>query len=153
MWILSILPTAFLAFIVYAILFVGIVGVVISSLFKYVIKYFPQLVPHRTILQVASVIILALGVYLKGAFDTETFWRTKVLEAEAKVKLAEEKAANASAQIEYKFIDKVKVVKDVQVVIKEKIIEKEKVIDSGCKVAPEALSILNEAAKLPGGKK
>lgn len=153
MWILSILPTAFLAFIVYAILFVGIVGVIVSSFFKYVIKYFPQLVPHRTILQVVSVIILALGVYLKGAFDTEVFWRTKVIEAEAKVKIAEEKAAQASAQIEYKFIDKVKVVKDVQVVIQEKIVEKEKLIDSGCKVAPEALGILNEAAKLPGGKK
>ena len=76
-----------------------------------------------------------------------------VEEAKAQVKIAEQKAAETSAKIEYKFIDKVKVVKDVQVIIQEKIVEKEKIIDSGCKVAPEALSILNEASKVPGGKK
>lgn len=153
MWILAFLPSAFLAFIVNAILLLGIVGVVVSSLFKYVIKYVPALVPHRMLLQVVSVLVLALGVYLKGSYNTEMYWRAKVEEAEAKVKIAEEKAAAASAQIEYKFIDKVKVVKDVQVVIQEKIVEKEKLIDSGCKVAPEALGILNESAKFPGGKK
>ena len=153
MWRLAFLPSGFLAFVVNAILVVGIVGVAISSLFKYVIKFVPALVPHRTVLQIVSVLILALGVYLKGAYNTEMWWRAKVEEAEAKVKIAEERAAQASAQIEYKFIDKVKVVKDVQVVIQEKIVEKEKLIDSGCKVAPEALSILNEAAKVPGAKK
>ena len=79
--------------------------------------------------------------------------KEKVEEAQAQVKIAEQKAAETSAKIEYKFIDKVKVVKDVQVIIQEKIVEKEKIIDSGCKVAPEALSILNEASKVPGGKK
>jgi hypothetical protein len=153
MWVLALLPSAFLAFIVNAILFIGVVGVVVSSLFKHIIKFAPTLIPYRTALQVVSVLILALGVYLKGSYNTEMYWREKVEEAQAQVKIAEQKAAEASAKIEYKFIDKVKVVKDVQVIIQEKIVEKEKLIDSGCKVAPEAIGILNEAAKLPVGKK
>lgn len=153
MSLLNFLPDFLLAFIINAILLLGVVGAIASSLFKYVIKYFPWLVPHRTVLQIVSIVLLAIGVYLKGAQNTEMAWRARVAEAEAKVKIAEEKAAAASAQIEYKFIDKVKVVKDVQVVIQEKIVEKEKLIDSGCKVAPEALGILNESAKFPGGKK
>ena len=153
MSLLNFLPDFLLAFIINAILLLGVVGAIASSLFKYVIKYFPWLVPHRTVLQIVSIVLLAIGVYLKGAQNTEMVWRARVAEAEAKVKIAEEKAAAASTQIEYKFIDKVKVVKDVQVVIQEKIVEKEKLIDSGCKVAPEALGILNESAKFPGGKK
>lgn len=153
MWILAFLPSAFLAFIVNVILLIGVVGVIVSSLFKYVIKYVPALIAYRTPLQVVSVCVLALGVYLKGSYNTEMYWREKVEEAQAQVKAAEQKAAETSAKIEYKFVDKVKVVKDVQVIIQEKIVEKEKIIDSGCKVAPEALGILNEASKLPGGKK
>jgi hypothetical protein len=38
-------------------------------------------------------------------------------------------------------------------VIQEKIVEKEKIIDAECKVPQEAIDILNEAAKFPGGKK
>ena len=153
MSLLNFLPDFLLALIINFILFVGVVGAVVSSLFKYIIKYFPWLVPHRTVLQIVSIVLLAIGVYLKGAYNTEMLWRERVREAEAKVKIAEEKAATATAQIEYKFIDKVRVVKDVQVVIQERIIEKEKIIDAECKVVPEALSILNQSAKKPGDKK
>jgi len=37
--------------------------------------------------------------------------------------------------------------------VQEKIVEKEKIIDAECKVPKEALDILNDAAKSPGGKK
>lgn len=149
MWILTFLPSAFLAFSVNVILLIGVVGVIVSVF----LKYFPTLIVYRIPFQIVSVLILVLGVYLNGVYNTEMYWREKVSEAEAKVKVAERKASETSAKIEYKFVDKVKVVKDVQVIIQEKIIEKEKLIDSGCKVAPEALGILNEAAKFPGGKK
>lgn len=152
MWILSLLPSAFLGFIVNGVLLLGVVGVVFSFVSKS-LDYVPALAVHRTLIQVASILVLTLGVYLKGAYNTEMYWRDKVEEAEAKVKVAEEKAAATSAQIEYKYIDKIKVVKDVQVVIQEKIVEKEKLIDAECKVAPVAIDILNESAKFPGGKK
>lgn len=151
MWILSLLPSAFLGFIVNGVLLLGVVGVVFSFVAKS-LDYVPALAVHRTLIQVVSVLVLTLGVYLKGAYNTEMYWRDKVDEAEAKVKVAEEKAAAASAQIEYKYIDKIKVVKDVQVVIQEKIVEKEKLIDAECKVTPVAIDILNESAKFPGGK-
>ena len=78
-----------------------------------------------------------------------------VKEMEAKVALADEKSKNATGKIEYKFVDKVKVVKDVQVVVQEKIKEVATVIDSKCELTPEAVSLINAAAKniKPGEKK
>jgi hypothetical protein len=52
-----------------------------------------------------------------------------------------------NTEIEIVYRDRVKVVKQDVVVIQEKIREVEKVIDKGCVIAPEAISILNEAAK------
>jgi hypothetical protein len=69
---------------------------------------------------------------------------------EAKVKVAEEKSAQANTKIEYKFIDKVKVVHDTQVVIQERIKEVEKIIDAKCEVPREAIDLLNQAAQTPG---
>ena len=56
-----------------------------------------------------------------------------------------------NTEIEIVYRDRVKVVKQDVVVIQEKIREVEKVIDKGCVIAPEAISILNEAAKSKKG--
>jgi len=68
---------------------------------------------------------------------------------------AEAKAAEANAQIEYIYVNKVQKIKDVQIVIKERVIKDASVIDKNCKVSPEAISLLNASAKneLPGDKK
>jgi len=80
-------------------------------------------------------------------------WRERVKEAEAKVAVAEAKSKEVNTIIQTKVVEKIKIVKDVQVVIQDRIVEKEKIIDAECKVAPEALDILNEASKKPKVKK
>ena len=97
--------------------------------------------------------MLVAGVYLRGGYGVEMEWRQKVAELEAKVAKSEEKSKEINTVIQKVYVDKVKVVKDVQIVIQEKIVEKTKIIDAECKVAPEALEILNEAAKNPGESK
>ena len=67
------------------------------------------------------------------------------------VKEAEAKSAVVNTEIKIVYRDRVKVVKQDVVVIQEKIREVEKVIDRGCVVAPEAISILNEATKTKKG--
>jgi hypothetical protein len=74
-----------------------------------------------------------------------------VAELEAKVKLAEDKSVVVNKEIEYKFIDRVKIVHDTKIVVQEKIREIEKIVDAKCEVAPEAIDILNRAAA--GGAK
>lgn len=146
MWLLSFLPSSILAFLVNAILLIGIVGVTVSSLFKYVIKYLPWLVPHRTILQVVSVLLLSLGIYFKGGQVVEEKWRARVAELEAQVAAAEQLTKFANEQLEAKIKEKTKVVKETQVVVKEKIKTVEVKIDSGCKITNESVDILNQAA-------
>jgi len=148
-FLLSFLPDAFLLFIINTILVVGLLG----ALSSYFIRFIPPLIPYAEAVKIAGIILLVLGVYLKGGYSVEIEWRAKVKEVEAKVAVVEQKSVEANVIIKKVYVDKIKIVKDVQVVIQEKIVEKEKIIDAECKVAPEAVDLLNEAAKNPGASK
>jgi hypothetical protein len=96
-------------------------------------------------------VLLCAGLFFKGGYVNELAWRAKVADLEEKVKASEEKSKEANVQIKTKVVEKIKVVKQVQVVVQERIVKDTAKIDADCKVAPEAVSILNDAAK--GGKK
>ena len=146
MWMLSFLPDALLVWIINIVLLAGIVGTTVSVLFKLAIRWIPWIIPYRTLLQVVSIVLLLAGVYFKGGLAIEQEWRARVKELEAKVAISEEQAKAANTKIEKVYIDRVKVVKDTQVVIQEKLKTVEVKIDSQCKVVPEAINILNDAA-------
>ena len=153
MWMLSFIPDAFIQLAVNVILLVGIVGSVIATLFKFAIRWMPWIIPYRTILQVVSLIFLVVGVYFKGGIGVEMEWREKVRIAEEKIKLAEKESAETNAKLKVVTEEKTKLAKKQNIVIQEKIVEKEKIINAECKVAPQAVEILNDAAKAPGAKK
>jgi hypothetical protein len=73
----------------------------------------------------------------------------KVKEFEDKVKVAEQQSKEVNTVIEKKYIDRVKTVRETQYIMQEKIKEVEKLIDAECKVAPEAILILNQASITP----
>ena len=128
---------------------VGLLG----TLSSYFIRFIPPLFPYAGLIKTIGIVLLVAGVYFRGGYGVEMEWRNKVAELEAKVAKSEEKSKEINTVIQKVYVDKVKVVKDVQIVIQEKIVEKTKIIDAECKVAPEALEILNEAAKNPGTSK
>ena len=66
MWVLSFIPDALIQWAVNLVLLTGIAGVVITTLFKFFIKYIPAIIPYRTLIQVISLVLLVAGVYLKG---------------------------------------------------------------------------------------
>jgi hypothetical protein len=98
-------------------------------------------------------VLLIAGVYLKGGVGVEMEWRARVAEMEAKVAKAEAESKEANSKIQTKVVEKIRVVKEKEIVIQEKIANVKVTIDSQCKVSPEAISILNEAAKKPENKK
>lgn len=153
MFLLNFIPDILLTFFVNAILILGVVGTIASSMFRLVIQYVPTLIPYRTVLQVVSVLLLAIGIYFKGGIAVEQKWRDRVKELEEKVAAAEAESKTVNEKIVTVYKDKVKVVKDTEVVIQEKIVEKTKVIDAECKVAQDAIDIINQAAKNPEVKK
>ena len=143
---LSFLPDAFLVWIINIVLLAGIVGTTVSILFKVAIRWIPWIIPYRTLLQVISIALLLAGVYFKGGLAIEQEWRARVKDLEAKVAISEEQAKAANTKIEKVYIDRVKVVKDTQIVIQEKLKTVEVKVDAECKIVPEAISILNDAA-------
>lgn len=149
MFLLNFLPDAFLLFIINTILVVGLIG----ALSSYFIRFIPPLIPYSEAVKIAGIILLVLGVYLKGGYSVEVEWRERVKEVEAKVAVVEQKSQEANVVVQKVYVDKIKLVKDTKIVVQEKIVEVEKIIDAECKIAPEALDILNQAAKNPGASK
>jgi hypothetical protein len=74
-------------------------------------------------------------------------WRAKVEQAEAKVAKAEAASKDANAKLEAKIKEKQKIRTEYITTVKERIVKETQIIDAECKVAPEAISILNDAAK------
>ena len=121
----------------------GVLGLVIS----WFITFVPFINIYRKWIQIVSILALVGGVYWYGGYTVEKIWRDEVAKLEEKVRESEAKSAVVNKEIEIVYRDKVKIVKQDVVVVQEKIKEVEKVLDKGCIIAPEAISILNEAAK------
>jgi hypothetical protein len=146
MWMLSLIPDAMLAWVVNTILIAGIIGFTASFFFGYVVRWLPAIAPYHLLIQIISIVLLVSGVYFKGSYSVEMSWRARVAEMEAKVAIAEQKSKEANTQIQTVYVDRVKVVKEKQIVIQEKLKTVEVKIDANCKVVPEAIDVLNDAA-------
>lgn len=141
MWLLHLLPTSFLLWVVNTVLYVGIA----TTIAGFFITFIPFVNRYRLPTQIIGVIILTAGVYFKGGYSVETEWRSRVAEVEKKVAVAEEKAKKASSKIQIKIVEKIKIVK--QNVEKTKIIiQKEKAeINRECKLNDVAIDVYNQS--------
>jgi hypothetical protein len=149
MWMLSFVPDAILYAVIIGIMFAGI------SLyaFSFITRVLPPLIPYSGMIRILGTVLTVVGIYFFGSYSTEMEWRNKVAELEAKVAVSEQQSKDANAKIQTVVKEKIKYVKETRVVIQEHIKTVEAKIDSMCKVAPEAVDILNEAAATPGAKK
>jgi hypothetical protein len=143
MWLLHLLPDSFILIIVYALMGLGALGIIAG----FFIKFIPWINIYRTPIQIVSIILFCSGVYWYGGYTTEMLWREEVTRLEEQVAEAEKKSAKTNTVIKKVYVDRVKIVKQDVVVVQEKIKEVEKLIDKECKVAPEAINLLNEAAR------
>jgi hypothetical protein len=94
-----------------------------------------------------GLVLLLGGIYLTGGAGVTALWKAEAEALKAKVAISEEKSKEANSKLDSALKEKNKVVKEVQVVIKERIKEVETKIDAQCVIAPEAISILNDAAR------
>lgn len=149
-WMFSLIPDAMLNWIYWAIIAIGVSGVVAGWLGRWI----PVYGKYAGALKPIGIVILVLGVWLRGGYDTEISWRAKVAEAEAKVAAAEQKSQETNTVIEQKIVEKTKVIKgkteyitqylDREVVKKEEII---KYIEQ-CPVPKEIIDIHNQATEI-----
>lgn len=140
MWLLHLLPDNLILFVVYALLIVGLAGILITSLIR--VNAFINI--YRVPLQLLSIVIFCSGIYWYGGYSTEMLWREKTKELQAKIDKAEKKAPIITKQVVTKYKDKIVVVKRQVDVIKKEIEIQKEIINEGCKLNPTAVEMYNK---------
>jgi hypothetical protein len=153
MFLLNFIPDALLLWVVNAVLLAGIIGTVVAFFFGFFVRFIPWIIPYRMFLQVAGLVLLVAGVYFKGGVGVEMEWRARVAEMEAKVAKAEAESKVVNEVVKEKIVEKIRVVKEKEYIIQDRIVNMTVNMDKECRVIPDALNILNDAAKRPEGKK
>lgn len=142
-WMISLIPDAILNWIYWLIIVAGIIGVTSGWLGRWI----PLYGKYVQFLKPAGVVLLVLGVWLRGGYDTELRWRAKVEEAQAKIAVAEAASKDLNTKIETVTKQKQKVRTEYITTVKERIVEKQVQIDAKCELDPTVPQILNDAAK------
>jgi len=146
MWAFSLIPDSAMVWIINILLIVGIAGTVAG----FFLKIIPFVNQYRLPVQIVSIALLVLGVWLKGGQSERLVWQARVAEMEAKVAAAEAEAKKETVRVETKIVERVRVIKgETQTIIKEvpKIITKE--VDAKCEIPTQAVDLFNRAARGP----
>ena len=151
MWILTILPDAA----IHIIFGLGILGTIAG----FVLGFIPFVKTYKLAIQIISLLVLVLGVYLEGGLADYKEWELRVKEMEAKVAQAEAKSANTNVEIQEKIVEKTKVIRekgrDIIQYIDKEVVKKEEVIKyiEHCPVPKDIIDLHNQAAELNKGAK
>ncbi len=139
MWIINWLPE----FIVHLIFLAGVVGTIAG----FVLGFIPLISKYKLPIQIISLLLLSLGVYLEGGLAEKAKWELRVKEMEAKVAQAETKSAVVNTEIVEKVITQKQVIKVKGDKVIEYIDREVKVFDNTCTVPEMAIKAHNMAAK------
>ena len=141
MWLLHFLPDSFLIWVINGICIAGAVSTVLG----FFCGWIPFVGRWKLPLQLLGITLLVAGVYFKGGYSTEMEWRERVAEVEAKVKVAEAKAAKANVVVQEKIVTKIVKIKEKAEVTKENIRRNREKINAECKLSDEAVSAYNSS--------
>ena len=140
MWILKWLPF----WIFYAMFFAGVVGFLATYLIRFI--PIPAIYMYKTPIQLVSVALIVIGVYMAGAISNEEAWLARVAELEVKVAESEAKAAQENTKIVEKIIYKDKIIKEKGDTIIKYVVDEITKYDNQCKIPQEFIKAHNEAA-------
>lgn len=104
MYILSILPN----WIIHLTLLLGILGVI----FGFVLSFIPFVGQYKFPIQVISLLVLSVGVYLEGALSNNDAWKYKTSEMQEKILTLEKKIAQSDTKIIEKVITKTQIIRE-----------------------------------------
>lgn len=106
MWILEWLPY----WIFYALLVMGLLGYLITYLLRFI--PLPFLYMYKTPIQIVSIILVVIGVYMAGSIANNEAWEAKVNEVKVKLADAEAKGAVETIKIVEKIVVQEKIVRE-----------------------------------------
>lgn len=131
MWIINWLPE----FVVHLIFLAGIVGTIAG----FVLGFIPFVSKYKLPIQIISLLLLSLGVYLEGGLAEKAKWELRVKEMEAKVAAAQAESQKTNVQIVEKIVTEKEFIKVKGAKVVEYIDREVKVLDSNCTVPEVAI--------------
>lgn len=158
MWLITFLPDAMVALVVYTIIAIG-AGLIITSMLT---RWIPAVAAYRTPLQVFGAIVLMFGIYLQGGRANEAEWQARVQELELKLAQSQVDSSKKNVEVQTQVVTKTRVVREkgdeIIRYIDREVVKNQEVIRyiEQCPVPKEiidahnAAAVLNQAAQ--GGK-
>ncbi len=146
MWIIEFLPE----WVIHGIFSIGVIGIILG----FTLGFIPFVKTYKLAVQVISLLVFTLGVYLEGGLSDYKEWQLKAAELEKKVKESEVKAAQKNVEIQEKIVERDKVIvqrgKDIVQFVDREIVKKEEVIKyiENCPVPKDIVDAHNAAATL-----
>ena len=131
MWIINWLPEIF----VHIIFLAGVIGTIAG----FVLGFLPFIGKYKLPIQIISLLLLSLGVYLEGGLAEKHKWELRVKEMEAKVAEAQAKAAKVNTVIVEKVVTEKEYIKVKGAKVVEYIDREVKVFDNKCEVPTVAI--------------
>ena len=131
MWIINWLPETF----VHIIFLVGVLGTIAG----FVLGFIPFISKYKLPIQIVSLLLLSLGVYLEGGLAEKNKWELRVKEMEAKVAEAKAKSAETNTVIVEKVVTEKEYIRLKGQKVTEYIDREVKVFDSNCTVPEVAI--------------
>jgi uncharacterized membrane protein len=103
MWILTVLPD----WVIHLVLIAGILGILAG----FVLTFIPALKPYKFAIQVCSILVMSLGVYLEGGLADYNQWQLKIKEVEAKLAEAQAVSQQENVKIVTKVVKQLELVR------------------------------------------
>ena len=138
----NLIPSAVIAWVVNGLIIVGIIGVCVS----WIARWIPFVSAYRGPVQLIGVVCLVLGVYMKGGADVEMKWRSQVEDFRAKIAVAEIQSKEVNERLAAEFKKSTKLIEEVKNANKASIRANAVQIDSECRVPDVAISLHNSAS-------
>lgn len=131
MWIINWLPE----FIIHLIFLAGVVGTIAG----FVLGFIPFVSKYKLPIQIISLLLLSLGVYLEGGLAEKAKWELRVKEMEAKVAAAQAEAEKTNVQIVEKIVTEKEYIRIKGAKVIEYIDREVKVFDDNCSIPETAI--------------
>jgi cell division protein FtsX len=125
---------------------IAVIGLV-SNLFFRVVSKLPYLKQISMIGRPVSILVLLFGTFMAGGAGVNSVYQQRIKQVQAEVDLANKQSVQTKVRIKKVIVEKIKVVKQTQIKVVHDVQRDAAVIDKECKVAPQAINDLNEAAK------
>lgn len=131
----------------------GAIGSLAVFLLSGILSHFPAVGIYAKIIKPISGLLTLVCVFMYGGAGVQAMWEEKARLAQEAADQAALASAEANKKLDAERRKKQQVITQYIDRVKETIVVQKEVIDAKCEVPPEAVIILNDAARNPTGAK